>query len=179
MHASSHYNTVRLSHHWETCNSHSVGHELKYSILSAYNLEILVLTVQDVSVSEYLDSTTATISASHYESIPLYINIYQNRYQGSDFTQLPVYLNITLLPCPLSFMLSSQPAECVCHTTLQYHNISCTIDNQWLSLIRLPHMLISELIDSGPDCYWDIGSLVCSLTQIIPAVFPQFSGTKL
>jgi len=52
------------------------------------------------------------------------------------------------------------------------------LDN-WLSLICLPYMLISELIDSGPDCYWDIGLLVCSLTQIIPAVFPQFSGTKL
>jgi len=48
--------------------------------------------------------------------------------------------------------------------------------DNWLSLICLPHMLISELIDSGPDCYWDVGSLVCS---IIPAVFPQFSGTKL
>ena len=28
-------------------------------------------------------------------------------------------------------------------------------------------MLISKLIDSGHDCYWEVGSLVCSLTQII------------
>ena len=40
----------------ELQQSQCVGHdsctELKYSILSAHNLEILVLTVQDVSVSE-------------------------------------------------------------------------------------------------------------------------------
>jgi len=50
--------------------------------------------------------------------------------------------------------------------------------NNWLSLICLPHMLISELIDSGPDCYWDVGSLVCSLTQIIHLYQPCFLSSQ-
>ena len=108
-----------------------VGHDscnvLKYSVFSARDLEVLVFTAQDVIVSEYLNPASAISIANNYN---------YTTQQGSvvigddDFLLLSVYLNITLLPCPLGFMLSSQPAECVCHTTLQNHNISCTIDTQ-------------------------------------------------
>ena len=116
--------------------SQRVGHdscaELKYSILSMNNFEILVLTAQDVSVSEYLDPVNANQSANQYQSRTQEGSVRHNKYSDSqEFARLPVYLNMTLLPCPLGFMLSSKPAECICHTTLQqYHNITCTIDNQ-------------------------------------------------
>ena len=56
---------------------------------------------------------------------------------------------------------------------------------QLASLICSSYVLISELIDCGPDCYWEVGSLVHSLTQMshlscwLPALVPQFSGNKL
>ena len=112
--------------------SQRVGHdsctELKYSIQSLLNVETLVLTAQDVAISpsRYLDPAIINQSATEYQRLTE-DGVVVNR---NTFHQLPVYLNITLLPCPLGFMLSSPPAECVCHTTLQYHNISCTIDNQ-------------------------------------------------
>ena len=53
--------------------SQRVGHdsctELEYSILSAHNLEILVLTAQDVSVSEYLDPNSQTIPVEYSERL--------------------------------------------------------------------------------------------------------------
>jgi len=126
-------------HHGETQTllrdlqqSQRVGHEncnvLKYTVFSERELEILVLTAQDVIVSEYLDPATASVIANNYINSTEQTSVVST--DEDSFLLLSVYLNITLLPCPLGFMLSSQPAECVCHTTLQQHNISCTIDNQ-------------------------------------------------
>ena len=119
----------------ELQQSQHVGHdsctELKYSIQSVFNHEILVLTAQAVSVSEYMDPVVVNNTANRYQRMIQEGYVDANKYNSlRDLTILPVYLNITLLPCPLGFMLSSQPAECVCLTTLQYHNISCNIDNQ-------------------------------------------------
>jgi len=50
--------------------------------------------------------------------------------------------------------------------------------DNWLFLICLPYMLISELIDTGHDCYLDIGSLVCSPTQIIHLYQPCFLSSQ-
>jgi len=81
-------------------------------------------------VSEYLDPAgiNHTIDQYQWKTQNGFLNV--KMFSKYVINQVPVYLNITLLPCPLGFMLSSPPVECVCHTTLQYHNISCTIDNQ-------------------------------------------------
>jgi len=42
----------------------------------------------------------------------------------------PVYINITLLPCPLGFMLHNSQHRCVCHTQLEEHDNACNISDQ-------------------------------------------------
>ena len=41
-----------------------------------------------------------------------------------------VYINITLLPCPLGFYLSDYPHQCICDTQLKRNNIPCNITTQ-------------------------------------------------
>ena len=38
-----------------------------------------------------------------------------------------VYINVTLLPCPLGFELSASPHQCICDTQLKVNNIPCNI----------------------------------------------------
>ena len=49
---------------------------------------------------------------------------------ASELLAFDIFINISLLPCPLGFMLSDQPTKCVRHTTLQLQNITCNIDDQ-------------------------------------------------
>ena len=44
--------------------------------------------------------------------------------------KLPVYINITLLPCPLGFMLHSSQHRCVHHYQLEEQSIACNISDQ-------------------------------------------------
>jgi len=52
------------------------------------------------------------------------------RYQCAKFLTYPVHINITLLPCPLGFMLHNSQHKCVCHLQLEEHNIACNISDQ-------------------------------------------------
>ena len=112
--------------------NHSSCTKLKYTVFSSNKKEMLVLSVTP-TVSEtgwdYIDyyqgyvPTDITTSTDQFE-------MYQYRDTINEFMEFEVTIKISLLPCPLGFMLSDQPAKCVCHTTLQLHNITCNIDNQ-------------------------------------------------
>ena len=99
--------------------------ELRFTVLSARQEEILVLTSDHVLVDADVERR---FDVTRVESL---INLYNDsgRILGELFTY-PVYIIVTLIPCPLGFILSGQPAECVCHPQLQRHQISCNIDDQ-------------------------------------------------
>jgi len=42
----------------------------------------------------------------------------------------PVFIFVSLLPCPLGFLLSDKREECVCHPHLRKYDLSCNIDDQ-------------------------------------------------
>ncbi len=43
---------------------------------------------------------------------------------------IPVFINVTMAPCPLGFMLSGEPPRCVCDVQLQANSISCDLTTQ-------------------------------------------------
>ena len=79
-------------------------------MLSENEKEVMVLTAQDhVSYDSLSHSQLNTVTE---------LQIY------------PVYVNITLLPCPLGFMLHNSQHRCVCNSQLEEHNIACNITDQ-------------------------------------------------
>ena len=74
--------------------------ELKYSVLSKPGLVVIALTANTARVPKYQDDGNV------------------------------LYINVTLLPCPLGFKLSAYPHQCICDTQLKRNNIPCNITTQ-------------------------------------------------
>ena len=95
--------------------------ELQYTVLSANAMEVMVLTAKDVTTLHYesQDRVDGMIKFYNYFGFP-----------SLNILKLPVYINITLLPCPLGFMLHSSQHKCVCHSQLEEQSIGCNISDQ-------------------------------------------------
>ena len=94
---------------------------LTYTIQSDSEEVVMVLTANEVAVTGYPNTTYVYKMISNY------------RLDGTisrDLLSIPLYVNITLLPCPLGFMLSGHPGKCVCDAKLQQNNITCDINDQ-------------------------------------------------
>ena len=104
----------------DSCNS------LHYTILSMNEnvQQMLVLTAQDFYVSEYKDYHRFTIvDLKHLYSASL--SVAQTLYYRTN----PVYLNISLLPCPPGFHIRS--SKCDCNKLLhQIPGVQCFIQEQ-------------------------------------------------
>ena len=74
--------------------------ELRYSLLFKPGLVVMALTVNTARVPKYQDDGNV------------------------------LYINVTLLPCPLGFDLSAYPHQCICDTQLKRNNIPCNITTQ-------------------------------------------------
>ena len=96
--------------------------ELQYTVLSENEKEVMVLTAQDiVTTLNYGSQSEADELATYCEELGS---------PPSELLTYPVYINITLLPCPLGFMLHSSLHRCVCHFQLEEHDIPCNISDQ-------------------------------------------------
>ena len=96
--------------------------ELQYTVLSENVKEIMVLTAKDVTTLHYRPQFEVDEIIHHY--------IMHAGYPSDEILELPVYINITLLPCPLGFMLHSSQHRCVCHSQLEEQSITCNISDQ-------------------------------------------------
>ena len=108
--------------HSQQTNSHECA-ELKYSLLTEPGLVEMAFTANNIPVQSYLNDST--ILREPY--------IIYNEYGNVNYESLttPVYINITLLPCPLGFMFSGPPyTRCVCHNLLHGYDITCNITDQ-------------------------------------------------
>ena len=96
--------------------------ELHYTILSENTAEVLILTSSNILVSQFPNSDTMECLQ---ESIERYSGPGQSHGKISQtLLSTPVYINVTLLPCPPGFMMSRDPALCVCDKQLQACNIT-------------------------------------------------------
>lgn len=98
----------------ELQQSQAVGHDsyttLKYTIYSDNDKDMLVLTTSEVAVNGFPNCTEVNITVAKYEN---------DGTIAKDLLSFPLYINITLLPRPLGYILSGHPADCVCDTQLQ------------------------------------------------------------
>ena len=108
--------------HSQQTNSHDCA-ELKYSLLSVPGLVEMAFTANKIPVQSY--SSDSTILNEPFSMYSEYGNFnYKNLITI-------IYINITLLPCPLGFMFSGPPhTQCICHSLLRGYEITCNINNQ-------------------------------------------------
>ena len=102
--------------------------KMEYTIFSINSTEVLVLTSDSV-VGDYTDPTS--------------------------FIKFPVYVNITLLPCPPGFTLMGASARCDCSQfVLQLPGVSCNIKDQtihrsglvWVGSVRDENQTVENII---------------------------------
>ena len=108
--------------------NHRTCTKLQYTVLSANEKEVMALTTNSFGVQEYPQQETVDMYIHTYNSLK-----YSDPISSDSMKELlsfPIYINVSLLPCPPGFILSDQTAKCVCHTTLQQHNLTCNIDDQ-------------------------------------------------
>ena len=124
----------------QSVTQHSCSN-LHYTIFSRSEVSeaVLVLTAQDSYVSKFnkVDDRIIALKKQHYKAHPIEPLVYSNN---------PVYANISLLPCPPGFMLTTDsPFRCDCDQLLQQiHGIQCHIQDQtigrsgllWVGMIQ-------------------------------------------
>ena len=100
--------------HSQQTNSHKCT-QLNYSLFSEPGLVVMAFTATNIPVQNYLSNFTSLSGGviDHW------------------FLNTPVYINITLLSCPIGFMISnSSRPQCVCDHLLHGLDITCNITNQ-------------------------------------------------
>lgn len=114
--------TTELKESWQYSQEAGPGEctNLTYSILSNSSEVVLTLTATDATVMSYLDNET------YGEAL---IDYYTTGMVSKDFLTFPVYINVTLLPCPLGFKRVGNPPGCVCDNSLTKADLSCDIDD--------------------------------------------------
>ena len=104
--------------------THNRCTNLKYSILTNPGMVVLVLKVNSAITPRYPNEV-------EIHSIQSDIDDYESTgYIDPALLSTPVYINITVLPCPLGFTLYSSPSKCVCVPQLLDINITCNITDQ-------------------------------------------------
>ena len=112
--------------HWIT--SYNGCTNVKYSVYSKHSEALMYLTAIDVAQSAIMDYSS--IRGRLESDIGLY---HSDKLIGQDLLTTPVFIDITLLPCPLGFTLVGEPPGCDCAKLLSENNVTCIIANRTLS----------------------------------------------
>ncbi len=101
------------------------------------NCANLTYTIRSNSASVTLVLTAGSRPIQAYPSCSLIsqVNKGGRQYNSSGaishlLRSFPVFINVTLHPCPLGFMLSGEPYQCTCNTQLHNHHIPCNLTTQ-------------------------------------------------
>jgi len=94
----------------------------------------MVLSARPTTSESWGSPAYTAYITKRYKDITQYAHqmfeMYVFHHEINAFLASKVFINITLLPCPPGFMFSDQSEKCICHNTLQLHNITCNIDDQ-------------------------------------------------
>ena len=100
--------------------------DLYYTIFSQSKASttVLVLTARDSYVSEYNDNVSIALMNYYFYGPDAATSIW--------YANNPVYVNVSILPCPAGFMLTTYtPFKCDCNSLLrQVYGIKCHIQEQ-------------------------------------------------
>ena len=98
-------------------NNYNICQQLNYTIYSNRSEEVLVLT------------TSGTVVVSFTDKEALTLDIKDGDRNFKTLLGTPVYINLTLLPCPPGFYLNGNPPGCDCVPALYNHNLRCSLSN--------------------------------------------------
>ena len=102
---------------------------LEYSAHSWREKETLILSSDRVEV--YLAAEVNFFNIYTVENTNISINFFhQHNESNSILLTTPIFINITILPCPLGFDLYGEPPTCQCDATIASYDIdNCTVTN--------------------------------------------------
>ena len=113
---------------------------LNYTVMSSLSNETvtLVLTTSYVLVSQYVTDTEVSQAIADYHQVPSDGEFYYNgmvnqslQHSPDALLEFPVYINITLLPCPPGFKFDTLSLKCDCSEVLQQLiDVQCSIEDQ-------------------------------------------------
>ena len=160
--------------------------QLTYSIFSAPTKRlVLVLIAMEISKVELLNNATFQSALEKYST-------FQNgsrKYFPQAILDFPLYINISVEPCPLGFSLSESPYKCVCSPLLaQLPQVNCYIENQtfetrgisWIGLNENQYLVVSQycpywlcqdilqnitLADLDLQCKYNRSGVLCGACQ--------------
>ena len=123
----------------QVVNAHKECTNLTYSILSSDTAEVIVyLTATEKELS------TARNSYKNYDDISEKCDNYkQTGYINPLILDVPVFINITVLPCPPGFTLLGDPPGCDCYPVLALNGAKCKLHNGVGSITWDTHMWLS------------------------------------
>ena len=123
--------------------------ELTYSILAA-PVESMVLVLTALEMPEVQAVSNSTVQSA-LEKYRIFKN--GNGQFPQQLLDFPIYINITIKPCPHGFSLSESPFKCVCSPQLRkLPGIMCYIENQtferreasWIGLNEDKNVVVSQ-----------------------------------
>ena len=97
--------------------------QLSYTVHSSHPREVLVLSSSDQTVLQYGDQEVIRRESDSY------VNEFLFKYIPPNLLTTPVYINLTLLPCPLGFHLVGNPPKCDCIPPISTYNLFCNFTN--------------------------------------------------
>ena len=92
---------------------------LTFSVFSNNSQETLVLTAEESTYRPVEDYFNEAVNNDFYDY----------DYITTAWRNTPIFINITLLPCPPGFVLSGDPPGCHCYPVLTRNGVNCTIKN--------------------------------------------------
>ena len=124
--------------------------QLSYSILAApTDSAVLVLTAIEMTrIQQVISNDTVKSAIENYNNFRSGYGLFPQ-----ELLSFPVYINISVLPCPLGFSLSESPYKCECSPELsQLPGVECHIENQtfersgssWVGLIDGEELAVSQ-----------------------------------
>ena len=143
-------NSARLEQ-WQYSQRVTQTHcnQVTYTILAApTESTVLVLTAVEMAEVQVVSSKTVHSALSKYRTFQS-----GNGPFPQELLDFPVYINITVEPCPLGFSLSKSPYKCVCgHQLRQLPRVECYIENgtfersgtSWIGLNKDKELVVSK-----------------------------------
>ena len=98
-------------------NNYNICQQLNYTVYSHKSKEVLVLTTSGTVVVSFTDKEDLTKDDRDTDR------------NYKTMLSTPVYINLTLLPCPPGFYLNGNPPGCDCVPALYNQNLQCSLSN--------------------------------------------------
>ena len=129
-----------------------------YSIVSKNDREQIALAVDTLSFTISLEKVNLVVDSLN-DNIDIFVDPFYST-SAEQFFQIPVFVEMDLLPCPVGFQLVR--GKCICHQIMRENNIhSCTFSNDTALILRpapywigLPNDTHSSIL-IHPHCPYD------------------------